>query len=173
MGEKQGKCSCKITSSFMKGYTEMNNHKKVVIVGGGISGLSAAFYTKRLLEEQQIPVEISLIEKSNHVGGKINTVHREGFVIEKGPDSWLARKLPILKVVQELGLEDELVATNADAKTNYILHKGKRHPMPMGLVLGIPTKFSSFVRTGLISPLGKARSDMDFLLSKKDEQQDE
>ncbi|MFC5465469.1 protoporphyrinogen oxidase [Lederbergia graminis] len=151
----------------------MNNHKKVVVVGGGISGLSAAFYTKRLLEEQQIPVEITLIEKSNHVGGKIKTVQRDGFVIEKGPDSFLARKLPVIKLVQELGLEDELVATNANAKTNYILHKGKLHPMPMGLVLGIPTKFSSFVKTGLISPLGKARAAMDFLLPKKDDQEDE
>ncbi|MCR2822545.1 protoporphyrinogen oxidase [Lederbergia panacisoli] len=141
--------------------------KKVVIVGGGIAGLSAAFYTKKIFEEQQVPVEISIVEKSDRLGGKIQTLHHEGFIIEKGPDSFLARKQPIMELTKELGLEDELVGTNPNAKSTFILNKGKLHPMPPGLVLGIPTKVVPFIKTGLISPLGKIRAAMDLVLPKR------
>jgi oxygen-dependent protoporphyrinogen oxidase len=141
--------------------------RKVVIVGGGISGLSAAFYTKKLFEEQQIPVEITIVEKSEQLGGKIRTLYHDGFVIEKGPDSFLARKLPILTLTKELGLEDELRGTNPNAKRNFILYRGKLHQMPLGFILGIPTKMTPFIKTGLISPAGKIRAAMDFILPKK------
>lgn len=62
--------------------------KKIVILGGGISGLSAAYYVKKIANEQQIPVEITLIEKENRLGGKLHTVKRNGFTIEKGPDAF-------------------------------------------------------------------------------------
>ena len=138
--------------------------KKIVIIGGGITGLSAAYYTKKFFQEQQIPVDISIIEKSEEMGGSISTLHRDGFVIERGPDSFLARKLPAITLTKELGLEGELVGTNPKARTNYILHKGKLHQMPLGLVFGIPTKVTPFIKTGLISPAGKIRAAMDFLL---------
>jgi oxygen-dependent protoporphyrinogen oxidase len=140
---------------------------KIAIVGGGITGLSAAYYTQRLFEDNNIPVQITLIEKSTVLGGKIRTKHRDGFIIEQGPDSFMSRKMPVIALTRELGLEDELVTTNPQAKTNYILHKGKLHPMPLGLVLGIPTEITPFIGTGLISPLGKARAALDLLLPKK------
>ncbi|MCZ8515258.1 protoporphyrinogen oxidase [Paenibacillus filicis] len=150
-----------------------SERRKVVIVGGGITGLSAAFYTRKLFEENQIPVDITLVEKSEQLGGKIRTLHRDGFVIEKGPDSFLARKLSVITLVKELGLEEELTATNPHAITNYILHKGKLHPMPLGLVLGIPTAVSPFIKTGLISPAGKIRAALDLLLPRKEDAKDE
>lgn len=147
--------------------------RRIAIVGGGITGLSAAFYTKKWFEEISCPVEITLIEKSHALGGKIRTKHRDGFIIEQGPDSFMARKMPVIALTRELGLEDELVATNPKAKTNYILHKGKLHQMPLGLVLGIPTQLTPFIGTGLISPLGKARAALDLLLPKKKSTGDE
>ena len=141
--------------------------RKVIIVGGGITGLSAAFYMKKLFAEQQIPIDITLIEKAEELGGKVQTVRRDGFIIEKGPDSFLARKLPIIALTKDLGLEDELVGTNPGARTNYIYHKNKMHKMPLGLVLGIPTKLTPFMKTGLISPFGKLRAALDLLLPKK------
>lgn len=147
--------------------------KKIVVMGGGITGLSAAFYMKKLFEEQHIPVDISIIEKSAELGGKIQTLHRDGFVIERGPDSFLARKMPILNLTRELGLEGELTATNPNAKSNYILHQGRLHPMPLGLVLGIPTEVAPFIKTGLISPMGKIRAAMDLLLPRNKGLQDE
>src|SRR5665647_489811 len=143
------------------------SRKKVVVIGGGITGLSAAFYTQKLFEERQIPVEITIVEKGQELGGKIRTLCRDGFIIERGPDSFMARKLAMITLTKELGLEEELTATNPQAKTNYILHKGRLHKMPLGLILGVPTEIAPFIKTGLLSPLGKARAAMDLLLPKK------
>ncbi|MGG4144106.1 protoporphyrinogen oxidase [Paenibacillus algorifonticola] len=123
--------------------------KQIIIIGGGITGLSAAFYMRKLLDGQQMSAEITLIEKSSSLGGKIKTLRRDGFLIEQGPDSFMARKQPILDLTRELGLEPELVAANPKAKANYILHKGRLHQMPMGLMLGIPTEVTPFMKTGL------------------------
>ncbi len=150
-----------------------NEHKKIVIVGGGITGLSTAFYVKKYLREAGLSADVQLVEKSGRLGGKIQTLIRDGFVIEKGPDSFLARKLPIIDLSRELGLEEELTGTNPNAKKTYILHQGKLHRMPQGLVLGIPTEWSPFLKTGLISPAGKARAALDFILPKRTEASDE
>lgn len=147
--------------------------KQIIIIGGGITGLSAAFYMRKLLSGQQISAEITLIEKSSSLGGKIKTLRRDGFLIEQGPDSFMARKQPILDLTRELGLEPELVAANPKAKANYILHKGRLHQMPMGLMLGIPTEVTPFMKTGLLSPLGKLRAAFDLWLPKREEAGDE
>ncbi|MDP5272703.1 protoporphyrinogen oxidase [Chengkuizengella axinellae] len=147
--------------------------KKVTIVGGGITGLSTAFYVKKKFAEQGIPVEISIVEKDPRLGGKIQTWLRDEFVIERGPDSFLARKFPIIKISRELGIEDQLTATNPKAKKNYILHKGNFHLMPPGLILGIPTKMTPFMKTGLISLSGKLRAGMDLILPRRTDSSDE
>ncbi len=137
--------------------------RRIAVVGGGISGLSAAFYARKLSRERGIAADITLFEESPQLGGKIQTLHRDDCVIERGPDSFLTRKLPILELTRELGIEDELVAINPQAKS-FILRKGKLHRMPQGLVLGIPTQIMPFARTALISPIGKARAAMDLVL---------
>ncbi|WP_391574867.1 protoporphyrinogen oxidase [Cohnella sp.] len=148
---------------------------KIVVAGGGITGMSAAFYAVKYFAERQMPVDIVLVEKSRRLGGHIRTIHRDGFIIEQGPDSFLARKAPVMKLIRELNLEARLAATNPDpqAKKNYILHKGKLHEMPLGLVLGIPTALAPFVKTGLVSPLGKLRAAMDLLLPRRKDDADE
>ncbi|WP_331436731.1 protoporphyrinogen oxidase [Gordoniibacillus kamchatkensis] len=140
------------------------DRKKIVVIGGGISGLSAAFYLGKLLHARQIDADMTIVEKSNALGGKIKTLIRDGYIIEQGPDSFISRKPSVLELSKELGLEDELVGTNPKARTNYIMRKGKLHQMPLGLVLGVPTDLASFAWTGLVSPLGKARAAMDLLM---------
>lgn len=147
--------------------------KQIVILGGGITGLSAAFYVQKLFGEQKRPVSITVIEQSEHLGGKISTLYKEGFIIEKGPDSFLARKRPMIELTRELGLEDQLVPTNPQAKKTYILHKGRLHRMPAGLVLGIPTQMLPFWRTNLLSLKGKLRAGLDLLLPRRKESSDE
>ncbi|NRF91449.1 protoporphyrinogen oxidase [Paenibacillus frigoriresistens] len=144
-----------------------------MIVGGGITGLSAAFYLKKRLESAGAPFRLSVVEKSPTFGGKIHTIERDGFVIEKGPDSFLARKRPIIDLAYDLGLEHELTGTNPAAKKTYIVRQGKLHRMPPGLVLGIPTQMTPFMKTGLISPLGKMRAALDLVLPKRDVSTDE
>lgn len=147
--------------------------KHVVIIGGGITGLSTAFYLKKAAKEKGLPILITLLEKSNSFGGRIHTLKRDGFVIEKGPDSFLARKQPIIDLIRELGLEDQLVGTNPNAKKTYILTGGKLHRMPPGLMLGIPTEIVPFMKTGLLSMAGKARAALDLVLPKRTSQEDE
>jgi len=72
--------------------------KKVVIIGGGITGLATAYYLQKEIKEKGLPVEVKLFEASNRFGGVINTVKKDGFIIEKGPDSILARKASALKL---------------------------------------------------------------------------
>lgn len=146
--------------------------RHIVIVGGGISGLSAAFYARARMKAQGIRGRITVMERSERLGGKLHTLHRDGFVIEKGADSFLARKLPIIELTRELGLEAELAATNPQAKT-YILHRGRLHRMPPGVVLGIPTEIGPFLKTGLVSPLGKLRAGLDLILPRRESEEDE
>ncbi|MGF9711387.1 protoporphyrinogen oxidase [Paenibacillus naphthalenovorans] len=146
------------------------NARHVVIVGGGITGLSAAYYLKK---STAAPLRITVMEKGGAFGGKIVTLKRDGFVIEKGPDSFLARKQAIIDLTRELGLEDKLTGTNPNAKRTYILSGGKLHRMPDGLMLGIPTRLVPFMRTGLLSLSGKARAALDLALPKRTSPEDE
>ncbi|ETT30192.1 protoporphyrinogen oxidase [Paenibacillus sp. FSL P4-0338] len=147
--------------------------RKVVIIGGGLSGLSAAFYIRKFYREAAVEPQITLIEKDKVLGGKIETLHRDGFVIEKGPDSFLARKTAMVDLARELELDHELVSTNPNAKKTYILQRGKLHPMPAGLVLGIPTELKPFLKSGLVSFGGKMRAMMDFVLPPRRSAEDE
>jgi len=146
---------------------EQQRPKRIVILGGGISGLSAAFYVQKMYQEQQQPAVVTVIEQSETFGGKINTLQKEGHVIEKGPDSFLARKMAIIDLTRELGLEDQLVGTNPQAKKAYILHQGQLHSMPTGLVLGIPTQIMPFAKTSLLSFRGKVRAGLDIFLPRR------
>lgn len=154
--------------------TGAKGRQRLIVIGGGITGLSAAYYAQKHCREQSIPLDITIIEASERLGGKINTLRKEGFVIEKkGPDSFLARKLPIIDLSRELGLEGEFTGTNPEAKKTYILRNNKLHGMPKGLVLGIPTQLKPFLKTGLISPAGKARAAMDLFIPAKRDGEDE
>ncbi|MFE7061478.1 protoporphyrinogen oxidase [Sutcliffiella sp. NPDC057660] len=141
----------------------MNEEKKrVVIIGGGITGLSAAYYLQKEMLEKKLDIEITLIEASNRLGGKIQTVKKDGFTIERGPDSFLERKVSAGQLAKDVGLESKL--TNNATGTAHILLKGKLYPMPEGAVMGIPTKLTPFVTTGLFSPMGKMRAAADLIM---------
>jgi protoporphyrinogen/coproporphyrinogen III oxidase len=138
--------------------------KKVAIIGGGIAGLTAAYYLQKLIQEKKLPLEIKLIEASHRLGGKMQTVIRDGFTIERGPDSFLARKTSMIRLAKEVGMEDQLVS-NSTGKS-YVLVNEKLHSMPGGSIMGIPTEVAPFITTGLFSVPGKIRAAADFILPK-------
>lgn len=142
----------------------MTEEKTVVVIGGGITGLSTAYFLQKQAREAGITCRVLLFERDEKFGGKIETERVDGFVIEKGPDSFLARKVDALDLARDLGLEDEIVGTNPQNKKTYILHKGKLHRIPAGLNVGIPTQFVPFATTGLLSVGGKIRAGIDILL---------
>ncbi|MBW5445022.1 protoporphyrinogen oxidase [Cohnella sp. CFH 77786] len=132
--------------------------RKVAVVGGGVTGLSAAFYLYRAAEERGMPISVTLLEGSERLGGRVDTLRRDGFFIERGPDSFLARKRPMVRLAEELGLEDQLTGTNPQAKKTYIVRDGELHPMPAGLYMGVPVDGDAFLKTGLLSDEGKRRA---------------
>lgn len=140
----------------------MNELKKIVVVGGGITGLSAAYYLQKEIKEKQLPYEVKLVEASNRLGGKIKTTKRDGYTIERGPDSFLSRKKPAVKLVEELGISDELVRNGTGQ--SYILVGNKLHKMPGGSFMGVPTQIRPFLISGITSPKGKLRAGFDFIL---------
>lgn len=138
--------------------------KNIVIVGGGITGLTAAYYLQQEIKEKNLPYHVKLVEATNRLGGKIKTVQRDGFTIERGPDSFLARKTPAVRLAQVLGLSDQLVRNGAGQ--SYILVGKKLHKMPRGAFMGIPTQVRPFLFSGLFSPKGKLRASLDYMVSK-------
>ncbi|MBB6449522.1 oxygen-dependent protoporphyrinogen oxidase [Geomicrobium halophilum] len=138
---------------------------KVAIIGGGITGLSAFHELEKQRAVNGMNIEAELFEADSKLGGKIETLHREGFTIERGPDSFLARKPEMLSLAQELGLEDQLVK-NETGKA-FIVNNGDFHPIPEGSVMGIPTRVRPFLRSSLLSNSGKLRASADLWLPDK------
>lgn len=129
---------------------------KVAIVGGGLTGLSSAYYMGKAFPNW----EIHVLEVSHRWGGKVQTKRHDGYVVEVGPDSYLARKTAMTDLVKELGLGDTLVRNATGA--SYIYHQGQMKPIPGGSIIGIPTEFLPFAMSSLLSWSGKIRAGLDF-----------
>jgi protoporphyrinogen/coproporphyrinogen III oxidase len=136
----------------------------VVIIGGGISGLSTAFYLQRQAQEAGVPLRYTLVERDARFGGKLVTDTIGQFVVEGGPDSILAQKPWGVQLARDLGLEDELIGINDLPRKVAFLAKGQPRPMPEGMTLIVPTKLGPFLRSPLLSPLGKLRMLLDLVI---------
>ena len=152
--------------------------KHVVIIGGGIAGLSTAWYLQKQAADNELALHYTLLEKSSRWGGKILTERVEGygdqpFVVEGGPDSFITQKPWALQLTRELGLEERLLGTNDDRRKVYVLHKGRPTPLPDGVLLIVPTKIKPFALSPLISPLGKLRMGLDLFIPPRTDGQDE
>jgi protoporphyrinogen/coproporphyrinogen III oxidase len=151
----------------------------VAIIGGGITGLSAAWYLQQEGRSQGVDVTYSLLEQSDRWGGKIVTEtvddleQGESFVIEGGPDSFLTQKPWALHLARALGLEEELLPTNDAMRQVFVLHKGRPVPLPDGVLLIVPTRFMPFALSPLLSPLGKLRMGLDLLIPARRDGRDE
>jgi oxygen-dependent protoporphyrinogen oxidase len=142
--------------------------RKTVVIGGGITGLAAAYSL------QKLDANYLLLESSDHLGGKIITYAGDGFLIEGGPDSFLTQKRAALDLCRELGLGDQLIGSNHTATpSTYVLSKGKLHPMPEGMMLMAPTMILPILRSKLISWPGKLRMGMEIFVGRNTTNPDE
>ena len=128
----------------------------VTIVGGGLTGLTAAYY----LGHAKPDWNITLYEQAPRFGGKIQTQRVDGFVVELGPDSYLSRKTEMTDLIYDLGLGDTLVSNETGQA--FVYDKGSIHPIPGGSIMGIPTEMMPFVKATLISWPGKLRAGLDY-----------
>jgi oxygen-dependent protoporphyrinogen oxidase len=139
--------------------------KRVVVIGGGISGLSAAY---RLAQAAAaFEREVMVFEAADRLGGVIRTEQWDGVVLEGGPDSFLLRKPHALELCQALGLDDQLIGTRPDIKGSYIFHRGRFYDIPAGMQAGIPTDFAPIVHSRLLSWGQKLRLLGDLVLPRQ------
>ncbi len=167
-----------VSSVVRGGFPDGQRKFRVAIVGGGITGLSAAWYLQKQMGEARIDLEVVVLEGSNRWGGKIRTEHVDGFgadpfVIEGGPDSFLTQKPWALQLARELGLGERLLGTNDHLRKTFVLSKGKPVPLPDGVMLIVPTRLIPFALSPLLSLAGKLRMGVELLVPAKRDGKDE
>ncbi len=136
--------------------------KHTIVIGGGITGLAAAYYLRRTMRDT---MDVTVIESSPRPGGKITTAREGGFVVEGGPDSFLARKTATLELCRELGLGDQLQPTRAGKYPTFVWSDLRLHPMPTGI--------KAMLRSRLISWPGKLRMGAEIAVPPRKDNGDE
>lgn len=132
--------------------------KRIAIIGGGISGLTAA-YELELARKRGADIDWHLYEASNHLGGIIETTrhftHEGEFILEGGPDGWVTEKPWARELAIELGLESELIYSNDATRKTYILIDGKLQPIPDRMRMMVPEDLSALDNSPLFSESAK------------------
>jgi len=137
---------------------------KLVVVGGGIAGLSAAHRAVELARERGSALDLTLIEARERLGGSIASERVDAFLVEAGPDSFLSEKPWALALCRRLGVEDRLVRTDDRFRKVFVWYRGRLHPLPDGFQLLAPTALRPFATSSLFSLPGKLRMALDLVL---------
>lgn len=139
----------------------MNNKRRVAIIGGGITGLVAAYHLQQQMLEKKLPLEIVIFEASHRFGGKIQTLIKDDYLIETGPDSFTDHRGIVAELAAKLNIKNQLVSSKEDKK--FVAVNEELYAVPQGVQFGIPTKMKPFMASDLVSWSGKARAILDFL----------
>ena len=134
---------------------------RIIIIGGGISGLAAAH---RLTELNQ---SVTILEASARLGGIIQTEERDGFLLERGPDSFISEKPQAVDLAKRLGLDSRLIQTNEDYRRSFIVRNGRLREVPEGFQLLAPSRIWPFLTTDVFSVTGKLRMAADLVLPRQ------
>lgn len=146
--------------------------KKVVIIGAGVTGLSAA-YALETSRKSGVQVDYLLIEKDDRLGGKVFTEKIDGYVVEGGPDCFLSEKPWVGQMADKLGIANEMMGSNEASKRTFVFAEGSLHKLPDGLMGLVPTKLVPFALSSLISWPGKFRMALELFIPQKKTDDDE
>ncbi|HKD84865.1 MAG TPA: protoporphyrinogen oxidase [Terriglobales bacterium] len=146
--------------------------KRIAIIGGGISGLSAAFHLEKA-RATGADLEYTLFESGTRLGGCLASDRIEGCLVEAGPDSFLTEKPWALTLCKELGIDDQLIGSNDSQRKTYIVVHGKLVVMPDGLMFMVPTKLMPTALSPLFSWSTKLRMARELLHPPRPMQEDE
>ena len=138
--------------------------KRALVIGGGITGLAASYRLTREAEKRGIPLDVTLLEASDRIGGVIRTTHRDGFVIEHGPDAFISTKPWAKALCEELGITDECIGTNSAMRRSFVVQKRKLHPVPEGFYMMAPGALLPFLKSPIFSWRGKLRMGLEPLM---------
>jgi oxygen-dependent protoporphyrinogen oxidase len=128
--------------------------KRLVIIGGGIAGLSAAWEASRSGAE----LDVTLIERDERLGGKIRTDSMDGFLLEQGPDSFLANRPEAVRLCEELGIAGRLIPRTPRKAHSFIMHDHSLFPLPEGFSGMVPMDTAALSVSPLLSEAGRQRA---------------
>lgn len=146
--------------------------KRVIIIGGGVAGLGAAYKVKRAADEGH-DVDFVLVEKNDRLGGMLATEHiadpetGERFIVDGGSDAFITSKPGVHRVAKLLGIFDDEVRTCEENKKTLIAKKGKLVELPDGIMMFAPTKLVPLATTSLYSWPAKLRMALDLVIPRK------
>ncbi|MBA3240451.1 MAG: protoporphyrinogen oxidase, partial [Acidobacteria bacterium] len=149
--------------------------RRIVIVGGGISGLAAAHHIFELAAQDKSDesrsgtpeTEVLLLEASAHLGGTLRTAKREGFLLEGGPDSFISEKPAALELARRVGLGPRIIETRAEHRRSFVVRDGRLRPTPHGFQLLAPSRLLPFLTSNIFTWRGKARMAFDLFLPRR------
>lgn len=147
--------------------------RHLVIVGGGVTGLSAAFFAERAAEARGLEIRTTVLEASDRLGGKVQTRRRDGFVLEAGPDAFVAHKPAARALVTALGLEDRLLGSNDASRGISFVRRGHPVALPRGMEMLAPASVSALLASPLLSWRGKLRLLGERLVPRRADAEDE
>lgn len=146
---------------------------RVGILGGGIAGLAAALQCYDLARERSETVDVRVYERSNRVGGCIDTYRADGFTLELGPDSILADKPAGMELLCRFGLDAEILAIRPEYRGSRIVRGRRLVPIPDDFRLFTPTSMLSLAKSGLLNAKGVMRAALEPFVPKRRETSDE
>ena len=146
---------------------DQNQPQRVVIIGGGITGLAAAHRMQERAAETGRELDVVLLEAGSRLGGVLKSYERDGFLIEGGADSFISEKPEAIALAKRIDLESRLIQTNEDQRRSFIVRNGKLLPVPEGFQLLAPSRFWPFVTTDIFSWPGKARMALEVLIPRR------
>lgn len=146
---------------------------RIAVVGGGISGLSAAHRLLELADQTGRPIEVTLFEAAGRMGGVFGTQRIDGYTIETGADSFITNKPWGIDLCRRLGLGDQLISTDDEHRRSLILHEGRPVPTPEGFELLVPRSLRSLLASPFLSRDGKLRVAAEAFVPPRTDEADE
>jgi oxygen-dependent protoporphyrinogen oxidase len=147
---------------------------RVIVIGAGLSGLAAAHRIHEHGATLRRPIDLTVLEARDRLGGVISTDRFDGFAVEGGPDSFITNKPWALDLCHRLGLDDQIVETDANHRRSFVVWKGRLVPVPEGFVLMAPHRLLPILTTPILSWRGKLRFFMDLVVPRStDDEGDE
>lgn len=137
----------------------------IVIIGGGLSGLTTGFYLQQEAKKQNQQIRLTVVEKESRVGGKIWSHHQNGYLYETGANGFLTNKPDTLELCKLLNLDNKLLASNDNARKRFVVSDGKLHKLPHGLL--------EFLQSDLLSGFAKLRLVAELFIKQRTDCTDE
>ena len=135
--------------------------------------MAAAYRMRELAAAREFPLEVQLLERGGRCGGALETIRRDGFVIETGADSFLSEKVAAADLARRLGLGAELIPTRDIYRKTFVVRAGRLVEIPAGFSLLAPAHLGPIFSSSLFSPFGKIRIAMEPFIAARNRNDDE